>query len=196
MSLWELFSHRGGPVYGRFCRVHLQRPVGLRAVRPLSCPDRRGFGSAASGADAPAGLAAGQPLSSTHHQVDHWIAFVLLCAIGGNMVRESRTCGACREMDASFCPQGYASPWPWPPASTPWPSESPSHSFRWTSCPQYASSGRSPLCFPPRVSRWKRFRHPVSVQGPNFRRRGADRDGDQDSAGALGRARLRGERET
>ena len=37
--------------------------------------------------------------------VDHWIAFVLLCAIGGNMVRESRTCGACREMDASFAPK-------------------------------------------------------------------------------------------
>lgn len=37
--------------------------------------------------------------------VDHWIAFVLLCAIGGNMVRESRTCGACGEMDASFAPK-------------------------------------------------------------------------------------------
>ena len=38
-------------------------------------------------------------------QFDHWIIFALLVFIGGNMVRESRTCGACGEMDASFAPK-------------------------------------------------------------------------------------------
>ena len=32
--------------------------------------------------------------------VDHWVAFVLLVLIGGNMVKESR--GACEALDASF----------------------------------------------------------------------------------------------
>ena len=51
------------------------------------------------------GYLLGSQFQSVIVKVDHWIAFVLLCAIGGNMVRESRTCGACREMDASFAPK-------------------------------------------------------------------------------------------
>ena len=51
------------------------------------------------------GFALGVRFQSLITSIDHWIAFVLLCAIGGNMVRESRTCGACREMDASFAPK-------------------------------------------------------------------------------------------
>lgn len=34
--------------------------------------------------------------------VDHWIAFVLLGIIGLNMIKESRECDECSEMDADF----------------------------------------------------------------------------------------------
>lgn len=34
--------------------------------------------------------------------VDHWIAFVLLGIIGFNMIKESRECCECNEMDADF----------------------------------------------------------------------------------------------
>lgn len=42
--------------------------------------------------------------------VDHWIAFVLLCAIGGNMVRESRDMRRMRGDGRLLCTQGHASP--------------------------------------------------------------------------------------
>ena len=35
--------------------------------------------------------------------VDHWIAFVLLAVIGGNMIKESRECEA-EKLDSSFAP--------------------------------------------------------------------------------------------
>lgn len=34
--------------------------------------------------------------------VDHWIAFILLGIIGLNMIKESRECSECNEMDADF----------------------------------------------------------------------------------------------
>ena len=37
--------------------------------------------------------------------IDHWIAFVLLCFIGGSMIRESRSEEDEEEMDASFRPK-------------------------------------------------------------------------------------------
>mgnify|MGYP001852980811 CR=1 FL=1 len=36
-------------------------------------------------------------------QIDHWIAFVLLAVIGGNMIKESRECEA-EKLDSSFAP--------------------------------------------------------------------------------------------
>ena len=38
-------------------------------------------------------------------KIDHWIAFVLLCFIGGSMIRESRSEEDEEEMDASFRPK-------------------------------------------------------------------------------------------
>ena len=98
-ELVGIVPHRGGPVYGRFCRVHLQRPVGRGGPAP-SCPDRGALVRRPL-----LGWLLGSRFQALITSVDHWIAFVLLCAIGGNMVRESRTCGACREMDASFAPK-------------------------------------------------------------------------------------------
>jgi len=51
------------------------------------------------------GYLLGAGLASFVARVDHWIAFVLLCFIGGSMVRESRSCAGCEEMDASFGPR-------------------------------------------------------------------------------------------
>lgn len=65
---------------------------------------------------------------SVHHFIeawDHWLAFVLLAWIGGNMLRSG--IGACAR--TSPCPVPRATPpqagtcsfWPWPPVSMPWP---------------------------------------------------------------------------
>ena len=46
------------------------------------------------------GFFAGRAFAGVISSVDHWVAFVLLVLIGGNMVKESR--GACEALDASF----------------------------------------------------------------------------------------------
>jgi putative Mn2+ efflux pump MntP len=45
----------------------------------------------------------GRQFSSYIESVDHWIAFVLLALIGGNMIKESF--GKAEEVDCSFCPK-------------------------------------------------------------------------------------------
>ncbi|MBQ1647742.1 MAG: manganese efflux pump, partial [Bacteroidales bacterium] len=43
-----------------------------------------------SGADAPCRLPLGSSFAEYIAAVDHWIAMILLCLIGGNMIRESQ----------------------------------------------------------------------------------------------------------
>ncbi len=50
------------------------------------------------------GYLLGVGFQSMIQSVDHWIAFVLLSIIGGNMIRESRE-ASCDVMDASFSPK-------------------------------------------------------------------------------------------
>lgn len=50
------------------------------------------------------GYLLGTGLASFVARVDHWIAFVLLCFIGGKMVREALSPAECEELDASFGP--------------------------------------------------------------------------------------------
>ena len=50
---------------------------------------------------------------------DHWIAFLLLAVIGGNMIREAL------KRSPGICPPGPCSCWPLPPALTPWQPASP-----------------------------------------------------------------------
>lgn len=50
------------------------------------------------------GYLLGTSLAAFVVQVDHWIAFVLLVIIGGNMAREALSSGEDEEMDASFRP--------------------------------------------------------------------------------------------
>ena len=47
------------------------------------------------------GYLLGVNFQSMIERVDHWIAFILLVLIGGNMIKES--CGCAEEMDCSFC---------------------------------------------------------------------------------------------
>ncbi len=65
---------------------------------------------------------------SVHHFIeawDHWLAFVLLAWIGGNMLRSG--IGGLRKDEPVSCPRatprpaGTCSSWLWPPASPPWP---------------------------------------------------------------------------
>ena len=51
------------------------------------------------------GFALGVRFQSFITSIDHWIAFVLLCFIGGSMIRESRSEEDEEEMDASFRPK-------------------------------------------------------------------------------------------
>lgn len=45
----------------------------------------------------------GRQFQTYIENVDHWIAFVLLCLIGANMIKESF--GKAEEVDGSFCPK-------------------------------------------------------------------------------------------
>ena len=51
------------------------------------------------------GYLLGSRFASYIERWDHWIAFVLLCFIGGSMIRESRSEEDEEEMDASFRPK-------------------------------------------------------------------------------------------
>ena len=51
------------------------------------------------------GYLLGSQFESMITRIDHWIAFVLLCFIGGSMIRESRSGEDGEEMDASFRPK-------------------------------------------------------------------------------------------
>lgn len=48
------------------------------------------------------GYLLGTGLASLVARVDHWITFLLLGLIGLGMVRESRACDDCQEMNGSF----------------------------------------------------------------------------------------------
>ena len=50
------------------------------------------------------GYLLGTGLASLVARVDHWITFLLLGLIGLGMVRESRACDDCQEMNGSFGP--------------------------------------------------------------------------------------------
>lgn len=99
MSLWELFIIAVGLSMDAFavsvCKG-LSVPV-LRPVHSLTCGLYFGVFQAIMPL---LGWLLGVQFQAMITSVDHWVAFVLLGAIGINMVRESRSEEAC--MDASF----------------------------------------------------------------------------------------------
>ena len=104
MSLWELFLIAVGLSMDAFA-VSICKGLSVGAVRPRHALTAGLWFGGFQALMPLLGWLLGSRFQALITSVDHWIAFVLLCAIGGNMVRESRTCGACREMDASFAPK-------------------------------------------------------------------------------------------
>ncbi|MCD7821981.1 MAG: manganese efflux pump MntP family protein [Clostridiales bacterium] len=101
MGLWELFVIAVGLSMDAFA-VAVCKGLSVEKVRPkhLLCV---GLWFGGFQALMPLiGYLLGSGFQSLVEQVDHWIAFVLLALIGGNMVRESR--GEAEEVDASFAP--------------------------------------------------------------------------------------------
>ena len=104
MSLWELFLIAVGLSMDAFA-VSICKGLSVGAVRPRHALTAGLWFGGFQALMPLLGWLLGSRFQALITSVDHWIAFVLLCAIGGNMVRESRTCGACREMDASLAPK-------------------------------------------------------------------------------------------
>lgn len=104
MSLWELFVIAVGLSMDAFA-VSVCKGLSVGKVSPrhaLTC----GLWFGGFQALMPlAGWLLGTRFQELITSVDHWIAFVLLCLIGGNMVKESRGCAECERMDASFTPR-------------------------------------------------------------------------------------------
>jgi putative Mn2+ efflux pump MntP len=103
MELWELFFIAVGLSMDAFA-VSVCKGLSARRVTPGSCLAAGAWFGGFQGLMPLAGYLLGARLERFITRVDHWIAFVLLCLIGLGMVRESRECGACKEMDASFSP--------------------------------------------------------------------------------------------
>ena len=73
------------------------------------------------------GYLLGFRFESVIETVDHWVAFVLLAFIGGNMIKESF--GKAEELNDDFGVKTMLL-WPLPPALTPWQWASPSPFWR------------------------------------------------------------------
>ena len=104
MSLWELFLIAVGLSMDAFA-VSICKGLSVGAVRPRHALTAGLWFGGFQALMPLLGWLLGSRFQALITSVDHWIAFVLLCAIGGNMVRESRACGAGRGMDASFAPK-------------------------------------------------------------------------------------------
>lgn len=104
MSFWEWFLIAVGLSMDAFA-VSICKGLSVGAVRPRHALTAGLWFGGFQALMPLLGWLLGSRFQALITNVDHWIAFVLLCAIGGNMVRESRTCGACGEMDASFAPK-------------------------------------------------------------------------------------------
>jgi len=104
MGSWELLFIAAGLSMDAFA-VSVCKGLTARRGTPGQCFAAGAYFGGFQAAMPLLGYLLGTGLASFVAQVDHWIAFVLLCFIGGNMVRESRSCGDCEEMDASFGPR-------------------------------------------------------------------------------------------
>ena len=104
MSMWELFLIAVGLSMDA-CAVSICKGLSVGRVslrRALTA----GLWFGGFQALMPAvGWALGTRFQDLITSVDHWVAFVLLCLIGGNMVREAFAGGGEEEMNTSFAPR-------------------------------------------------------------------------------------------
>lgn len=117
MQLWELFVIAVGLSMDAFA-VSICKGLSVQRLRWSHALTAGAWFGAFQALMPLAGWLLGTRFEGIITSVDHWVAFVLLVLIGGNMVKESR--GACEALDASFAVRAML-PWLWPPASTPWP---------------------------------------------------------------------------
>ncbi|WP_040196847.1 manganese efflux pump MntP family protein [Candidatus Soleaferrea massiliensis] len=89
MSLWELFIIAVGLSMDAFA-VSVCKGLSVDRVRPKHVLTAGAYFGAAQALMPLIGFALGVQFQSLITNVDHWIAFVLLAFIGGNMVLESR----------------------------------------------------------------------------------------------------------
>ena len=101
MDLWELFVIAVGLSMDAFA-VSICKGLSVPTLRARHCLTCGAWFGAFQALMPAAGFLLGMGFQGLIARVDHWIAFVLLCLIGGNMIRESRGCAECGEVDASF----------------------------------------------------------------------------------------------
>jgi len=104
MELWERFIIAVGLSMDAFA-VSICKGLSVGRVRPGHCLTAGVWFGGFQGLMPLVGYLLGARLEGFITRVDHWIAFILLGLIGFNMVRESRECAGCREMDCSFSPR-------------------------------------------------------------------------------------------
>lgn len=102
MSIFELFIIAVGLSMDAFA-VSICKGLTVGEVRPRHALAAGAWFGGFQAIMPLAGWLLGTQFQGLITSVDHWIAFVLLCLIGGNMVRESRQEDEeCGEMEASF----------------------------------------------------------------------------------------------
>jgi putative Mn2+ efflux pump MntP len=101
MSWWELFVLAVGLSMDAFA-VSICKGLSTGRLRLRHCLICGGYFGGFQAFMPLLGWLLGVQFQSLIANVDHWIAFVLLCLIGANMLRESR--GADEELDSSFTP--------------------------------------------------------------------------------------------
>lgn len=103
MNLWELFIIAVGLSMDAFA-VSICKGLSAGRVRPGHALTAGVWFGGFQALMPLLGWALGKRFQALITNVDHWIAFVLLCLIGGSMVWESRK-GEEEEVDASFSPR-------------------------------------------------------------------------------------------
>ena len=104
MKFWELFLIAVGLSMDAFA-VSVCKGLTARRGTPGQCLAAGAYFGGFQALMPLLGYLLGTGLASFVAKVDHWITFLLLGFIGLGMVRESRSCGECQEMDASFGPR-------------------------------------------------------------------------------------------
>ena len=104
MSTWALFIIAVGLSMDAFA-VAICKGLSVKRAGIKHCAVTGLFFGGFQGLMPLLGYFLGVQFESLITSVDHWIAFVLLGAIGVNMIRESRSCAECEQLDGSFGPR-------------------------------------------------------------------------------------------
>lgn len=106
MQLWELFVIAVGLSMDAFA-VAICKGLSVQKINPCHTLIAGAWFGGFQGLMPLAGYLLGKGFAHLIESVDHWVAFVLLAFIGGNMIREALSgeedeCGECKECGGSF----------------------------------------------------------------------------------------------